>query len=349
MPGKQGGGLMKRIVICCDGTWNTPDQDSDGVPLPTNVARVAAGIAGTGTQGERQLTYYGVGVGTSGSKIKRMFAGATGWGLSENLLDAYRYLVAQYEPGDELFLFGFSRGAFTVRSLGGLINNSGILRPENAARIDDAYDLYRSRGEAAHPRRAESTLFRKTWAWQDRTPIRFIGVWDTVGALGNPLLLMKSPLSRRYKFHDTSLSSTVENAFHAVAVDEKRLHFKTTLWNRQAESVNQTLEQRWFVGVHSDVGGGTPVTGLSDLALRWLARKARDCGLALELDGLEPDPAAGPGKSRKGMYRLIPAHHRPIDASENDTGETLDDSVGTRYEDPNYRPPNLVDYFERRE
>lgn len=341
---------MKRIIICCDGTWNTPDQDSDGVSLATNVARIATAIADRGADGVEQLTYYGVGVGTTGSRIKRLFAGATGWGLSDNLLDAYRFLVTHYRPGDELFLFGFSRGAFTVRSLGGLINNSGILRPEHAGKLEHSYDLYRSRTKSSHPRRAESVLFRKTYAWQDRTPVKFIGVWDTVGALGNPLLLMKSPLSRRYKFHDTSLSSTVENAFHAVAIDEKRKHFRAALWKQQAHVTAQKLEQRWFVGVHSDIGGGTPNKGLSDLTLQWLAGKARDCGLALKPHELEPDHLAGPGNSRKNLYKLVPAHHRPIDASEEDTGETLDESVGKRWNEVHkYRPPNLVDYYQRKE
>lgn len=341
---------MKRIVICCDGTWNTPDQGRNGVALPTNVARLAGAVAGRDDDGIDQVTYYGAGVGTDGGKLKRWFAGATGWGLSDNLLEAYRFVISHFRPGDELFLFGFSRGAFTVRSLGGLINNSGILRREHEDRVEQAYDLYRSRSASAHPRRTESKLFRKTWAWQDRTPVRFIGVWDTVGALGNPLFLMRSPLSRRFHFHDTDLSSTVENAFHAMAIDEKRKHFRATRWQRQADSpTDQRLEQRWFVGVHSDVGGGTRHTGLSDLALVWLTDRARECGLSVGDLAPAPDPGEGPGKSRTGFYRLLRPYHRPIAAQPvATTGETLDDSVHERYENDNrYRPPELVAYLER--
>ena len=340
---------MKRIVICCDGTWNRPDQGRDGVALPTNVARLAKGVAEHDSEGVRQLTYYGIGVGAEGGWFRRMFAGATGWGLSANLKDAYRYLIRHYQPGDELYLFGFSRGAFTVRSLAGLINNSGILRPEHADRLDQAFDLYRSRSRSAHPRRSECVLFRKTYACGDRTPIRFIGVWDTVGALGNPLLLMKSPLSRRFHFHDTELSSTVEHAYHAMAIDEQRRHFKATLWQQQDHSQGQVLEQRWFVGVHSDVGGGTPYTGLSDLALTWLTDKAETCGLALEETALSPDVMQGPAQSRRGFYRLVPRYHRPINGSlDEKKRETLDESASTRVgKDETYRPPALMDYLEQ--
>lgn len=338
---------MKRIVICSDGTWNTPDAEGEGTP--TNVARLAGVVPAHDDAGVEQLTYYGTGVGTRGNRLKRWIAGATGWGLSDNLLDAYRFVVAHYEPGDELFLFGFSRGAFTVRSLGGLINNSGILRPVHADHVGDAFDLYRSRSAESHPRRAESVLFRKSFAWQDRTPIRCIGVWDTVGALGNPLFLMKSPLSRRFHFHDTDLSSTVENAFHAMAIDEKRRHFRVTRWHKQDDSADQTVEQRWFIGVHSDVGGGTRFAGLSDISLEWMIRRAGALGLKLDLPALSPDWQVGPGRSRKGLYRLIPRHHRPIaEQPAAETCEVLDESVERRYAgDEDYRPPNLVDYHRR--
>jgi len=339
---------MKKIVICCDGTWNTPDQDADGVPRPTNVSRLAAAVADEGPDGSEQLTYYGTGVGAEGCWLRRAFDGATGWGLSRNLLDAYAFLVSHYEPGDELFLFGFSRGAFTVRSLGGLINNSGILKPPHERLIERAYDLYRARSKRSHPRSAESELFRKTYAWQDKTSIKYIGVWDTVGALGNPLIF--GFLSGRlHRFHDAELSSTVENAYHAMAVDEKRKHFAPTLWKRQDDSDQQSVEQRWFIGVHSDVGGGTAKPGLSDLALEWVAERARQCGLGISDLDTEPSWEEGPGESRTGFYRLIRPHPRGIAAeSAKNTFETLDDSVRKRYRsDAEYRPPNLDDYFER--
>jgi uncharacterized protein (DUF2235 family) len=342
---------MKRIVICCDGTWNVPDQDASGVPRATNVARIARAVATADRRGIRQLTYYGTGVGTSGTWLKRCIAGAIGAGLSDNLLDAYRFLMRTYEPGDELFLFGFSRGAYTVRSLAGMINNSGLLRREHSEELSRAFQLYCARTPAFHPRREECSLFRKTYAWSDRLPVKFIGVWDTVGALGNPLLLMWRPLSQKHRFHDTALSSTVENAFHAMAIDEQRGNFPATLWHRQVHSANQVLEQRWFVGVHSNVGGGYPSTGLSDIALDWIAGKARACDL--EFGNIESNPniMEAVQNSRCGVYRLIPRYHRPVmqrDTELGTTNETLDDSVLERYrKDSEYRPPNLKHYFGR--
>ncbi len=342
---------MKRIVICCDGTWNVPDEDVEGVPQATNVTRIAKAICLEDQQGIRQLTYYGTGVGTSGSTMTRYVAGAVGKGLTANLLDAYQFLMRVYEAGDELFLFGFSRGAYTVRSLAGMINNSGLLRPEHSTELDRAFNLYRARTPAFHPRREECSLFRKTYAWSDWLSVRFIGVWDTVGALGNPLLLMWRPLSQKHRFHDTNLSSTVENAFHAVAIDEQRRNFPATLWHKQTHSANQVLEQRWFVGVHSNVGGGYPVTGLSDISLDWMASKARACGLELAPLETKPNVMEPLQNSRCGVYQLIPRFHRPMArpaSDKRDTNETLDESVVQRYlQDEQYRPPNLAGFFRR--
>jgi len=159
-----------------------------------------------------------------------------------------------------LYFFGFSRGAFTVRSLAGLVRNSGILRREEISMAEKAYKLYKSKKSSTHPKAIEATLFRKTFAVQDKTPIKFIGVWDTVGSLGNPLLIndILSKLSISVwmnSFHDTELSSIVENAYQAFAIDEYRRNFKATVWQKQDNSVKQTLEQAWFVGSHSNIGG----------------------------------------------------------------------------------------------
>ncbi len=341
---------MRRIVICCDGTWNTPDADADGVPLATNVVRVAEAVKARGSDGITQLLYYDTGVGTRGGRFKRIFGGATGMGLTGNLLNAYRFLVRHYRPGDQLFLFGFSRGAYTVRSLAGLIRNSGILLAHNSDRLEQAFDLYQARAPDSHPRAREATLFRRTWSHADRTQVHFLGVWDTVGALGNPLLMMKGPLSRRHRFHDTALSSTVSHAFHAVAIDEQRRHFRPCLWQRQPHAGEQTVEQCWFAGVHADIGGGYANTGLSDLALAWMAGKARDCGLDLRDIPTEGDVGVGPHNSRTGAWRLVPRLHRTIGGAQKAGGcsQSLHTSVLDRYRaDSAYRPPGLVDYLRR--
>src|ERR1700709_315688 len=176
---------MKRLVICCDGTWNTPDETKGGNACPTNVTKLALAVADEDQGGVSQRLYYHRGVGTS--RGERFTGGAFGYGLSRDVRSAYRFIVDTYVPGDELFFFGFSRGAFTARSTAGFLRNVGVLRPENAHRLDEAYALYRDR--ATGPQDVESELFRRSYSYETSsfsTRIRFIGVWDTVGALGIP-------------------------------------------------------------------------------------------------------------------------------------------------------------------
>src|SRR3954470_17593333 len=138
-PFRRGEAMSKRLVICCDGTWNTPDQERNGQACPTNVTKFALAVADTADDGKEQRVFYHRGVGTSRSE--RIRGGAFGFGLSRNVKDAYRFIVDNYEPGDELYLFGFSRGAFTARSTAGFVRNAGILRRECADLVDDAYAL----------------------------------------------------------------------------------------------------------------------------------------------------------------------------------------------------------------
>ncbi|TKJ41211.1 hypothetical protein CEE37_05980 [candidate division LCP-89 bacterium B3_LCP] len=341
---------MKRIVICCDGTWNTPDKNEDSIPVPTNVVKIAQSTKHVSTDGTTQLMYYDSGVGTSGGWLKRIIDGATGSGLSQNILEAYRYLILNYDVGDQLFFFGFSRGAFTVRSLVGLIRNSGLLRSNAVDMVDRAFTLYRARTFSTHPKEIEATLFRRTYAVADITPIKFIGVWDTVGALGNPLLL-KSISGRCNRFHDTRLSSAVEQAYQALAIDEKRHHFRATMWHQQPHDQNRNLEQVWFTGAHSNIGGGLKSTGLSDIALEWMTEKARHCGLDFHAVATKSDSLQPYEESRKGFYRLIPKFYRPIAKSDSQKGETNESEhslVRERYrKDITYRSQNLEDYYVR--
>ena len=343
---------MKRISIFCDGTWNTPDKQENGKYCQTNVVKMANALSPKSNDGISQLLYYDTGIGSEGDLIQRVFDGATGTGISENILQAYRFIINNYEPGDELFFFGFSRGAFTVRSLSGLIRNSGILKIENLDQVQRAYKIYHSRRPEYQPREIEATLFRKTFAIEETTKIKFVGVWDTVGALGNPLLL-NGYLSRLNQFHDTELSSRIMNAFHALAVDEKRKNFDATLWHQQPDSKDQVLEQVWFQGVHSDVGGGYAETesGLSDIALQWMLEKAESCNLKFDNMVVKPNPMAIMHESYKGLYTLQYKNFRPIgcvNPRRGNTNESLHSSVVERYKnDLAYRPKNLVDYFNR--
>ncbi|MGA8247447.1 MAG: DUF2235 domain-containing protein [Nocardioides sp.] len=360
--------MVTRLVVCCDGTWNTPDQRAGGVPRPTNVTKLALSITPVDPEGTRQVVYYHQGVGTS--RWDHIRGGAFGSGLSANVRDAYHFLIDNYEDGDELWFFGFSRGAFTARSVAGLVRNCGVLRRHDLDRLDEAYALYRARAES--PRGTASTLFRHAYSYEPR--VKFIGVWDTVGALGIPvpttraLQRVVAAFNHRWAFHDTDLSTHVEGAFHALAIDEQRKAFLPTLWTQQPNAGSQVLEQVWFAGVHSDVGGGYrgAESGLSDVALLWMMEKARGFGLdvtpppvvtgqprdvspgeSAEVE-VNPNPMLRLHVSRKSFYRLFRAVSRPIGASP--TGrELLSSSAFDRHEkDPEgYRPANLVTYLDR--
>ncbi len=336
--------MPKRLIVCCDGTWNTPDQECDGRPCQTNVAKLAVALLDTGDDGVQQRVFYLRGVGTS--RWDRIRGGAFGYGLSDNVKEAYRLIAEHYDPGDELFLFGFSRGAFTARSTAGFLRNAGILRREHLERIDEAYEMYRDRTN--HPRDVESELFRRSFSQESR--IRCVGVWDTVGALGVPLsgIPVVDQLNQRWAFHDTDLSSWIDNAFQALAIDEQRRPFQPTLWQQRPDSGQQRLEQVWFSGVHCDVGGGYPATGLSDIALRWMMQRARECGLALGPGQGEesPDAMGELHDSRTSLYRLIPPYHRPIGVL-NPASEFVSSTAVQRYgQDPAYRPPGLTAYLQ---
>jgi uncharacterized protein (DUF2235 family) len=284
---------MKRIVICCDGTWNKADQANDqGKPIPTNVVRIAYRVANSDAKGTPQIIFYDQGVGT-GNLLDRVWGGATGEGLEENIFEAYRFLVANYEKDDEIYLFGFSRGAFTARSIAGLIRNSGILKRTHILSYPKALELYLHRDQ--NPDDTVSRKFREEHAVLPDTPIKFIGVFDTVGARGIPTkhITLTKHAQSKYEFHDAELSGSVEHAYHALALDEHRSQFEPTLWTnapkplRHDPAKTQKIEQVWFCGAHSDIGGGyvpwdRKIKSLSDVPLKWMIAKAQGAGLAFD-------------------------------------------------------------------
>ncbi len=290
---------MKRIVVCCDGTWSVPDERCGDAPCPTNVTKIALSVAPRDRLAVQQIVFYGRGIGTG--RWDHLAGGLFGVGISLRILDEYRFLIEVYEPGDELFLFGFSRGAYTARSLAGLIRNCGILERRFRDLVPQAYELYRRRDPASGPRAKEARLFRETYSYErEHGPMRitFIGVWDTVGSLGIPIgpLGWLSRRVLRLQFHDVQLSTFVENAFQALAIDERRRAFQPAIWEQQAEARGrQRLEQVWFAGVHSSVGGGAADAGLSDVAFEWMKERAARCGLEFGAAGqpeTRPDPLA---------------------------------------------------------
>ena len=310
----QANGRPKRLVICTDGTWNDPVHNQ-----VTNVWKLARAVKRYDASGTPQIVYYHPGVGTGTDIVDRIIGGSTGFGISRNMRDVYGFIVQNYAPGDELFLFGFSRGAFTARSLAGLIRNSGILRPECGHLFTEAYELYRNRDVSTHPKSSQAIEFRTANSYGDTT-VKFLGVWDTVGALGVPLgfaryglKLWESVTGKRYlyEFHDVELSSFVKHAYHAVAIDERREAFRPTLWTSDAVRIppDASFEQIWFPGVHCNVGGGYEAAGLSDLALTWMADRAQLHGLDLSLDILHPavdaDEHERPQNSQRWLYQLL--------------------------------------------
>lgn len=330
--------MPKKIVVCCDGTWNTPDQKA-----PTNVTRIADAVLPTDAVGREQRKFYHRGVGTNG--WDHLIGGAFGFGLSRAVRDAYSYLVQNFKPGDELYFFGFSRGAYTARSTVGFIRNCGILRPEYADKVDEAYALYRDRRDRTRPAREEATRFRESYSHE--TKIRFIGVWDTVGALGIPLsgLRLINLLNRRWQFHDTELSKFVEAAFQALAIDEQRAPFRPTIWKKHPLADGQQVEQLWFSGVHSDIGGGYPERGLADITMAWMAARARACDLALDPGALAPDPFGELHDSMSFLYRLLRPYLRHL--NQDDPMQGLASTAYKRHKQfpANYSPENLVEYL----
>ncbi|MBW6390714.1 DUF2235 domain-containing protein [Billgrantia antri] len=320
---------MKRIVICADGTWQRPESDD-----PTHVLRLARGIASGCDTDTKQVVYYDWGIGTECNSIR---SGTSGTGIDKGIMDCYRFIVHNYEPGDQLFLFGFSRGAYTVRSLAGLIRNCGVLLRLYADRIPEAYQLYRQRSRNSAPDADTSINFRRAYAVADRTEIEFIGVWDTVGAFGIPAPFLGTLGTERYLFHDTEPSNIIRHARHAVSIDENRQDFEPTLWSAKP---GIDLKQVWFAGVHTDIGGGYPQHELGDCAGKWIANEAERFGLTFEphfLASMNPSHSGRQHDEYKGFYKIMRrAQYRTPEPC-------LHQSVRLRWEDPHvtYQSPAL--------
>lgn len=334
-------GRMRRLIYCADGTWNSPDQELDTYDLrkPSNVVKLSRAILPISPNGTSQVVFYDTGVGTH-NFVDKLVGGATGAGLSDNIIQGYRFLASNYHPGDEIYLFGFSRGAYTVRSLAALIANIGLLPNHQEYWLPEGYELYRS--QATRKQFREYRVLNKS-----RTPsIRMVGVWDTVGALGIPVGILSAIGQRKFQFHDVSLPTAVEHAYHALAIDETRIDFAPSIWNRKLTT--QTVEQAWFPGVHTNIGGGYADNGLANHALHWMVSKADILGLAFDYDYLthyEPDHLGTIYRSRKGFYRLKQPHIRAIGLGVE---ETLHESVKLReYDDARYKPSNVAKYRSR--
>ncbi|MDN3523089.1 DUF2235 domain-containing protein [Halomonas ramblicola] len=342
----------QRLILLFDGTWNDP-QDR------TNIYRLARDISDYDAHGVRQSFFYEPGVGTR--QWERITGGAFGVGLSRNLQKGYDWLVRHYLEGSQIFVLGFSRGAYTARSLVGMIRKCGLLRVATPGLVEEAEALYRDKQIA--PDDARCSDFRRRYSRE--IEIHFIGVWDTVGALGIPGTNLSE--HGRYAWHDTELSSIVRHAYQAVALDEHRAAYDIALWTHaggQKKPSQLEVEQRWFIGAHANVGGGYRMADggfdpLASLAYGWMCQKAERAGLKLFIP--EPLPEAYRAKPRdsyqefmRGLYRWYKSltqggdgrHHRGY-ASDRDgnpaVGVSVDPSVWRRWqENSGYRPETLV-------
>lgn len=268
---------MTNLIVCCDGTWNTADDREAGVPSPTNVVKIFNAIEKAENGGLVQRAYYHPGVGTEGSKFDKFMGGAVGDGLEKNNKSAYKWLAQNYRAGDNIYIFGFSRGAYTARYVAGIICSYGLTdfstkTPSDETMWQQVDRIFEACRNDPKPQSLSNLTFFHTPSGespQDRMMIHFLGVWDTVGSLGIPddmALLNLLDSIGSHQFRNTQLSNNVRHARHAVAIDERRQSFTPTLWDNVV--VHPDAKQIWFAGVHSDVGGGYLQTGLSDIALK---------------------------------------------------------------------------------
>jgi type VI secretion system (T6SS) phospholipase Tle1-like effector len=275
----------RRLIVCCDGTWNWPDKRRE-----TNVVRLVRAIKPTAELPNEppisQIVRYHVGVGT-GNVLDHWLGGSTGVGLSSSVKQCYEFLADNYRAGDEIFLFGFSRGAYVARSISGLISFVGILQKHEMAWFIDVWDCYTATHDNMSDKEKHDLL--QNLAPDRHRPetidIECIGVWDTVGALGIPGTRL---CLEAFSFHDTTLAPGVRHAFQALALDEQRGNFQAAIWVPHSEPYArqlQVLEQVWFPGVHSNIGGGYEKHGLSDTTFLWMVSRLDKYGLlALDLD-----------------------------------------------------------------
>lgn len=366
--------MSRRLALFLDGTSDTEAGN-------TNVWRLKSLCSATSTDGKEQRLFYSVGVGTARDEKYR--GGAFGFGIDDVVVAAYQWLIENYENDDEVFVFGFSRGAFTARSLAGLVSRCGLIRLGAPLSIKQLYDRYRRGNDVptihelvAMPDRSGFDL-EERWIVQYCQPIdfKFVGVWDSVAALANDIPF-KSLTGGDHHFLDANLRKTEHHVYHALAIDENRLIYDATLFTVYADKnvpfmqprAIADAEQRWFCGSHGDIGGGNYSDLVAQIPLRWLMSKAALHGLTFRADITIDD-----GTAKAELYDSFVAddipdllqtvllqhgsrHWRPIDRAPepristviHTINESIDRSVFDRCRaNGNYRPQNLVDWAQK--
>ena len=355
---------MKRIVVLIDGTWG-----KEGTGADTNVAKLDSGrkivtqafIKAQASDGTVQNVHYHDEVGAEGDFVTKLLGGAIGLGLKKIIQDAYGFVVTDYDAGDEVYIFGFSRGAYAARALAGLIGASGIQRRKDAQEFEVAWSHYRVKPSVRQQPQTASSMDQKAIAdfkslaarqvFHDARSVKCVAVWDTVGSYGIPAGIGLAPLARYFAlvtlgFHDTSFGEHVEVGLHAVAVDEHRRPFVPTFWTiRIGQQPKGHVEQTWFPGAHENVGGGCADSGLSDQALIWMIARAQALtGLEFNEEAVKsntkPDVGGAVMDSTKGLWLLdhyfphyrtilspVAIQHGPFINRENPDEEHINERV----------------------
>ncbi len=259
--------MPKNIVVFSDGTGQEGGKGTN-----TNVYKTFNIIL---DRSPNQVSFYDKGLGTGWRKLT---GNAAGRGFSKNVLECYRFIFENYQAGDEIFLFGFSRGAATVRSLSGFIHMFGILPRSRGKLVDEAWKIYKVKNAARREKKAEEFLEQNHTMW---ATVAFMGVWDTVAALGVPNSRVDRLVDKVFPhgFHDFRISESVRAVAHAVAIDDVRKTFHPVFFDRERTKPGQELDQVWFMGMHTDVGGGYAEKELSDIVLEWMVGKSLKHGL----------------------------------------------------------------------
>ncbi|WQF75976.1 Putative Tle1 phospholipase, alpha/Beta hydrolase [Colletotrichum destructivum] len=317
----------KRLVVCCDGTWMNSEsayvkptfwKPKGSLQIPSNVTRISRCFRRRCSDGRVQVIEYESGVGTGSNTLDTLTGGAFGIGLGERVRNIYSFLCANYCDGDEIVLVGFSRGAYIVRCVAGMIADLGLLTREgvehfwpifkdmenwnnhryrdefptvpfdNKPKGEGAADVYRSRLE-----KLGMTRVRQEEGTGDIIKVKAVAVWDTVGSLGIPQIAWLNRLgiyasNQEFKFWDTSLSDRVEHAFQALALDETRYSFQPAVWERlEANKLSTDLRQVWFPGNHSNCGGGWNDQGMANITLAWMMDQLASIGVEFNHRALE--------------------------------------------------------------
>jgi uncharacterized protein (DUF2235 family) len=333
------GSSPRNLVFISDGTLSslTPGMES-------NAGLLYRLLTEAGRNPHQRFDYD---PGVQGSGLRKWFNAVTGMGINLTICQGYSFLASRYRPGDRIYLFGYSRGAYAVRSLAGMIGSVGLLRQETATQrnIQRAFRLYESNGDLNRSKARANFVGQNC---HSQVPIEMVGVWDTVRTLGLPYPVLSRLAQMATEFHDHALGHHIRHGYHALAIDEDRIAFAPILWQR-SEHWQGRLEQTWFAGAHGDVGGNigdhAAARPAANIPLNWMLRRAERHGLILP-EGWEArfpeNPAAPQIGNRAGMARLF-LFRRPRATGSGD-GEVVHLSIRDRIAAlPGYRPRGKID------